>query len=209
MAFSFTPKEVTCFVYITDHAAKNTEAANILYDVMTGKLSAPAALSQVNQLADEAHQLVLATTGRLEKTFITSMDREDIQHIMDGFDVWMETLRRTTEAYCTYDLEDSHDGVVKMLTLLLQAAKTMETTSAYVHDLRDHTEDLAAQGDRIRKISHDCVTTYHEEMNRLYTIDGAASHVLKWQDVLQGLVATNDAAVAIVSTFRKAALKYA
>lgn len=209
MGFSFTPKEVTCFTYIQEHGEKNSEAATILYHVMTGKLEAQAALAQVNTLADEAHQLVLATTGRLEKTFITSMDREDIQHIMDGFDVWMETVRRTTEAYCIYALEDSHDGVVNMIHLLLEAAKTIETTSAYIHDLRNHTDDLAAQGKRIQAISHDSVTTYHEEMNRLCSVDERAGHILKWQEVLQGIVQTIDAACEIVSTFRKVALKYA
>ena len=48
---------------------------------MNDQIPKEEALEQIDSLADEADELVLETMKRLQKTFITPMDREDIQQL--------------------------------------------------------------------------------------------------------------------------------
>ena len=83
MAFHLKPKEEKFFALLDQHATLSYEAADLLRQAMNEEIPKEEALEKIDALTDEADALVMETLKRLQKTFITPMDREDIQQLID------------------------------------------------------------------------------------------------------------------------------
>ena len=86
MAFHLKPKEEKFFSLLDQHATLSYEAAELLSQAINGEVAKETALEKIDALADQADALVMETMKRLQKTFITPMDREDIQQLIDQLD---------------------------------------------------------------------------------------------------------------------------
>ena len=83
MAFNLKGKEEKFFSMLNEHAELCHEAAQLMQEVFEGEVEKKEALRQIEQKEHEADELVAATMDRLRKTFITPMDREDIQLLIN------------------------------------------------------------------------------------------------------------------------------
>lgn len=208
MAFLLKPQEMKCFEYMKAHSQYNVDAATILTQVMTGKIAKQAALTQIDQLTTEAHTVMRETTERLEQTFITAMDRDDIQEFMDELEATLQALRQGITAYCLADLSDASEHVATLLQYVNEATEAVQLMCSWSADVRDHTAEIIAQNERIYTLSCQSVPLYYDEMNRLYGLQDTTD-VRPWQDVLAAIVQIIGKAERSGRSFRKAALKYA
>ena len=101
---------------LNDHAELCHEAAQLMQDVFEGEVEKQEALREIEQKEHEADELVAATMDRLRKTFITPMDREDIQLLIDQLDNTIDNIKEIIDIrnvsnligiakpYCPYDM---------------------------------------------------------------------------------------------------------
>ena len=93
MAFKLKGKEEKFFSILNDHAVLCHEAGLLLVDAFKGEIDPDEALKEISKKEKEADELVNDTAERLRKTFITPMDREDIQLLIDQLDNTMDDIK--------------------------------------------------------------------------------------------------------------------
>ena len=86
MAFHSSSLEEKFFSLLDQHATLSYEAAELLSQAINGEVAKETALEKIDALADQADALVMETMSASQKTFITPMDREDIQQLIDQLD---------------------------------------------------------------------------------------------------------------------------
>ena len=86
MAFKLKGKEEKFFSILENHAALTYESAEMMERVFKGDISKEEAFLEIDTKEKAADELVTETVERLRKTFITPMDREDIQLLIDQLD---------------------------------------------------------------------------------------------------------------------------
>lgn len=97
MGFHLKPKEEKFFSLLDEHARISFEAADMLKQAMNGEVPTEKAMAQIKNLKDQANGLVVETMKRLQKTFITPMDREDIQQLIDQLDETVDSINDIME----------------------------------------------------------------------------------------------------------------
>ena len=139
MAFHLKPKEEKFFSLLDQHATLSYEAAELLSQAINGEVAKETALEKIDALADQADVLVMETMKRLQKTFITPMDREDIQQLIDQLDAAIDNISEIMDKMCMYQVGEATDGAKKMATITAKAMKEIRKSIGYMKDLKKRT----------------------------------------------------------------------
>lgn len=209
MAFHSKPKEEKFFALLDQHATLSYEAADLLRQAMNEEIPKEEALEKIDALTDEADTLVMETLKRLQKTFITPMDREDIQQLIDQLDTAIDNISEIMDKMCMYNVGKATEGAKQMTNIAAKAMKEIRKSIAYMKDLKKNFLKVEARSKKVLKLEQDCDDLYHQEMAKLFTECKDPIEIIKWKEILQSVEDVTDDCEDLVVTFRKVVLKYA
>ena len=156
MAFHLKPKEEKFFSLLDQHATLSYEAAELLSQAINGEVAKETALEKIDALADQADALVMETMKRLQKTFITPMDREDIQQLIDQLDAAVDNISEIMDKMCMYQVGEATDGAKQMATITAKAMKEIRKSIGYMKDLKKNYLKVEARSKKVLKLEQDC-----------------------------------------------------
>lgn len=211
MAFPFKlkPKEEKFFLLLNDHAKLSYEAAELLMQAMNGEVPKDEALALIDDKTKMAHELVIETMKRLQKTFITPMDREDIQQLVDELDAVIDNISEIMDKMCMYQVGEATEGTKQMTVITAKALKEIKKSIAYMHDLKKNYLKVEARSKKVLKLEEECDDLYHKEMASLFANCTDPIEIIKWKEILQSVEDVTDDCEDLVVTFRRVVLKYA
>lgn len=209
MAFHLKPKEEKFFSLLDQHAALGYEAADLLCRAMHEEISKEEALTKIEALEKAADELVMDTMKRLQKTFITPMDREDIQQLIDQLDMAIDSISDIMDKMCIYNVGQATEGAKKMTFIAAKAMKEIRKSMGYMKDLKKNYLKVEARSKKVLKLEQQCDDLYHQEMAYLFTQCQDPIEIIKWKEILQSVEDVTDDCEKLVITFRKVVLKYA
>ena len=164
MAFKLKGKEEKFFSILEKHAALTYESAEMMERVFKGDISKEEAFLEIDTKEKAADELVNETVERLRKTFITPMDREDIQLLIEHINKsigYMGSLKKDHvkvegRVHQVLKLESEadniyHEEMAKLFTECtdpIEIIKWKEILSA-MEDVIDGCEDLVGTFRRV------------------------------------------------------------
>ena len=209
MAFHLKPKEEKFFTLLDRHAALSYAAADILKEAMNEEISKEEAMKKINGLEEEANDLVLETMKRLQKTFITPMDREDIQDLIDKLDKALDNVTEIMDKMCIYQVGAATDGTKRMAVVMAKSMNEIRRSIEYMRNVMKDYLKLEARTKKIMKLEQECDDLYHEEMGQLFATCKDPIELIKWKEILQSIEDVTDGCEALATLFRRIVLKYA
>lgn len=209
MGFHLKPKEEKFFSLLDEHARISFEAADMLKQAMNGEVPTEKAMAQIKNLKDQANGLVVETMKRLQKTFITPMDREDIQQLIDQLDETVDSINDIMEKMWMYKVGEATEGTKRMTVITAKAMKEIRKSIGYMKDLKKSYLKVEARSKKVLKLEQECDDLYHEEMDKLFAECKDPIEIIKWKEILQSVEDVTDDCEDLVITFRKVVLKYA
>ncbi|MGE1062958.1 DUF47 family protein [Megasphaera paucivorans] len=209
MAFRLKPKEEKFFSLLEQHAQLCYEAANLLKQAMDGDVEKNEALEQISVLEGKANELVMETMKRLQKTFITPMDREDIQQLIDQLDHAIDAIKEIMDKMCIYQVGDATEGAKQLASIAAKSIKETRKNIAYMKNLKKDYLKVEARSNKILALEQEGDDLYHSEMAKLFTDCKDPIEIIKWKEILQSVEDVIDDCEDLVITFRRVVLKYA
>ena len=187
MRFRLLPTDDRFFELFNDAADNVAECARRLRELLNGAEGGLEAVVACERRGDE---LIKDIMRRLNTSFVTPFDREDIhalaEQLDDVVDDVMEVGYRlelgTRDVAAMPELKMQADLLVQMAdetVSLVSRLATMNGTSAHL----DAVDRLESEGD----------TVYRMALSRLYSGELKASAVLYWKDVVEALEDALDA----------------
>src|SRR6476661_8165587 len=120
MAFSLLPKEDQYFALFSQMAEKIHEAATILVGMLKASDDEFDSFSKkIKNVEHECDELSHSVTTKLNKSFITPFDREDIYSLAMALDDVCDYIDASARSIVMYDIHDI-DEHAKALALILQ-----------------------------------------------------------------------------------------
>ena len=209
MAFHLKPKEEKFFALLDQHATLSYQAAELLKQAMNDEIPKEEALEKIDALAATADSLVMETMKKLQKTFITPMDREDIQQLIDELDAVLDNISDIMDKMCMYQIGKATEGAKQMTVITAKAMREIYKSIGYMKDLKKNYLKVEARSNKVLKLEQDCDNLYHQEMAKLFSECKDPIEIIKWKEVLQSVEDITDESEALVITFRNVVLKYA
>lgn len=211
MAFhlKLKPKEEKFFLLLDEHATLSHSAAELLMQAMNGDIPKEEALTKIDAKTAKAHDLVMETMKRLQKTFITPMDREDIQQLVDELNAVIDNISEIMDKMVIYQVGEATEGTKQMTVITAKALKEIKKSISYMHDLKKNYLKVEARSKKVMKLEQECDDLYHQEMATLFSQCKDPIEIIKWKEVLQSVEDITDDCEKLVVTFRRVVLKYA
>lgn len=209
MAFQLKPKEEKFFALLDDHASLCYEAAVIFKTAFNGEADARKSLEEIAVLEKKADDIVIATMNRLQKTFITPMDREDIQLLVDQLDSTIDAVKEIMDKVCIYQPGEPTEGAKAMANIVVSSIKEIRKSISYMGSLKKNYLKIEARGMKVVALEEQGDIHYHEEMSKLFSECQDPIQIIKWKEILVAMEDVIDACEKLVGTFRRVVLKYA
>ena len=146
---------------------------------------------------------------RLRKTFITPMDREDIQLLIDQLDNTIDNVKEIMDKMVMYQVGESTPGTIRMAEIVAKCLKHIKKSISYMGSLKKNYIKVEGRALEVLRLEAEADDIYHVEMAKLFTECKDPIEIIKWKEILSSMEDVIDGCERLVGTFRRVVLKYA
>jgi uncharacterized protein len=206
---SLFPREESYFELFEAAAANVAESARLLLDMVEEFVEPEAKVQRVVEREHEGDRLTREILVRLNSTFVTPFDREDIFTLASQLDDVTDAIEEVAQMLVLHRVTEPIDSVRAQAKLLERAAAETADGIRYLRrlerePLRRYTvalSELEDEGDRLYRHAH--AELYG------FTTEHPARFVLVWKDIIEQLEEAVDALEDVAHTVSSIVLKHA
>jgi uncharacterized protein len=204
--FRLLPREEKYFDLFNRVAQQLNTCAQLqqkLFDDFDNRVEYANQIKQIEHVCDElTHDIV----KRLNQTFITPIDREDIHALATGLDDVVDAIEYTARRVVLYHLEESTEHARKMSDVLVRLALKLEDAiNALERDGQRVLQDCAV----IHTLEEEGDTYHHEAVDRLFTEERDPITILKTKEIYEKMERSIDKCEAVANILEAIVLKNA
>src|SRR5436190_3207685 len=205
MAFSFLPKEDQYFSLFSEMTAKIQEAAGLLVELLKGPDENFDALSKkIKSVEHECDEITHNVTIKLNKSFITPFDREDIYTLSVALDDVCDYIDAAARAVVMYDIHETDQYAVKLAIVLQKQADEIHAAM----DLLEHAKGMGPHLLEIQRLENEADDIYFRSMADLFKNSPDAIHLIKWKELYEILENATDRCESVGNIIESIVLKH-
>ncbi len=205
MAFSLLPKEDQYFALFSQMGKKLQEAANILVEMMESTDNSYESLSKrLKHVEHECDELTHTVTTKLNKSFITPFDREDIYTLSVALDDVCDYMDAAARAVVMYDIHESDEYAIKLAVILQKL--TFEINAAL--DLLEHGKGMGQHLLDIQRLENEGDDVYFRAMANLFKSTSDPVRIIKWKELYEILENGTDRCESVGNIIESIVLKH-
>ncbi|HEY7282779.1 MAG TPA: DUF47 family protein [Actinomycetota bacterium] len=204
MPFQVIPREQV-FFDLLDESAANLVAATAELAGLAGDFTDAEDRSQrVRDMEHRGDDLTRAIVQKLDVSFVTPFDREDLYALASGLDEVLDAVWAAADLIVLHRIAEPLPELGQLAGVLRKAGVATMTAIKGLrddHDVMPHVIEvnrLENEGDRIHR----------RAVARLYSGEFRAMDVLKWKDVLGAMEAALDSCEDIANVVESIVVKY-
>ena len=183
-------------------AVETSEAVVVLFDDLTNVEQA----AKIHQLETEADVLTRDIFSELNKTFITPLDREDMQRIASKVDDVIDFMDGIAARVYSYKITSSPPYCKEMAIELVKATKEVEYMISKLQRIKD-PKDMIQHCRNTSDIEHVVDDLYREAIRELFESDDAIK-IIKLKDIYETMETASDRCVDVSDVIEDIVLKY-
>ncbi len=207
MSFSLIPKEEKFFELFETQAAHNVEAAKIFKALVNDwKLDSPA----FDQLRDIEHEADITTheiIDKLNRTFVTPLDREDIHELASEMDDVVDIIQSLSSRMFLYGVDHSTDDLKTMADILLQSCETIRKAVPLIRNM-DESRRLLDYCIEINRLENAGDHAHDLALSKLFKTKPDPIEVIKWKEIYEVVEATIDRCEDIANVIEGIVVKH-
>ena len=155
----------------------------------------------------EGDQVTHEIIRRLNTSFITPMDREDIYLLATALDDVMDAIEAAGDLLVLHSIEAPLPQMKAQIDVLVEAATQTEEALKRFGNLRQ--EDLEPYWVEINRLENEGDKLYRRAVADLFSGDHKAMDVLKWKEVIETLEEALDGLENVANVIEAVTLKHA
>ena len=186
--FRLIPREEKFFSDFIALADRIVSGATLLERMLSSDPPTWDTALQIKQIENECDSLTHDIIQRLNKTFVTPIDREDIHALATSLDDVMDAIDAAAAVTRRYRMASLRYGARELASLTWQSAMQVKVAvEALEH--RTGVHQLAVEVNRLDNAADD---VHDEALRKLFEEEKDALTVIKWKEVLDLLEEATD-----------------
>jgi predicted phosphate transport protein (TIGR00153 family) len=205
------PREVQFFDLLEQQSQTVVRGAKLLQECLESKGSMDEvylASKRIHDIEHEGDELVHRLMARLNKSFITPLDREDIFELTSRLDDVLDYIDAVAKRLVTFKISTVSSHAIELGRIIVRGA---EETAAGIAMLRDlsKSEAIIRQCAKINQLENDADQVMRDALNELF--NGSARdplEVIKWMDIYEHLELATDKCEDVANIIESVLVKY-
>ncbi len=197
------PRDEGFFELFVLQARQIETAASVLEDLITNFQDVQAKASRLKDLEHEGDETTHQIMRRLNTTFVTPLDHDDIHRLASTLDDVMDHIDAAGDLFVLHKIESPFPEMKAQADVLVRTAKT--TREAL--EVLPKFSRLADYWVEINRLENEGDRIYRQATASLFGGDFKAMDVLKWKEVIDELEAAIDMLEDVANTLEGISLK--
>ena len=199
------PRDEAFFDMFAELAARLTGSAKLIGQLMSEPQRVEEHTAAIKRLEHEADSITHDVIARIDKSFVTPIDREDIHVLATSIDDVIDMIDGAARRTVMYGITDAREPARRLADVLARAADCIEVgvrsvrKSKVMGDLSREVKRLEEEGDAV----------YHEAIGELFRGAPDPIEVIKWKDVYDKLEDAIDRCEDVANVLESISLKHA
>jgi len=205
MAFRLIPREEKFFDLFEQQGTNIVAAARVLEELVHDYPNAKAKAEQIKDLEHAGDTLTHELVKKLNTTFITPMDREDIYALACRLDDVLDLIDAVADRLLLYKIVKPTEGCVEFAKVVVKTAEAtdravgcLRTLSPYYHKHAVEVNRLENEADRLLR---DLLAALFEGVDPI--------EVIKWKELYETMESVTDRCEDVVNVIEGIMLKFA
>ncbi|TCJ30146.1 DUF47 domain-containing protein [Nocardioides jejuensis] len=203
MAFRIRPVDTTFYDLFTASAQHLVVGAGLLAEMLADGADREAVAQRMREAEHQADETTHEIVRRVNSTFVTPFDREDIYALASGLDDVMDFMDEAVDEILLYEVKEIPAGVSKLVEVLQQCA---EVTAAAMPKLQS-MKDLAEYWIEVNRLENSGDKIFRRTLAELFSGDFKALEVLKLKDIIESLESGIDGFETVANIVEQIAVK--
>jgi hypothetical protein len=201
--FRLTPREDSYYEMFADAANNLVTGARLLVEMLSDGADREDIAEKMRACEHAGDESTHAIMRRLNETFITPFDREDIYRLASTLDDTMDFMEAASDLIVLYRLDSLPKEIVRQVEVLERAA---ELTAEAMPRLRS-MKDLSEYWIEINRLENQADQIYRRLLAKLFGGEYEALTVMKLKEVIDQLEFAADAFEHVANTVETIAVK--
>jgi predicted phosphate transport protein (TIGR00153 family) len=187
--FRLLPKEDKYFDMFNRMASQMTECALLLQKLFSDFDNRVAYADKIKEVEHNCDLLTHEIVKKLNQTFITPIDREDIHALASGLDDIVDAIEYTAKRVILYRVEEPTGHARRMCDVLVRIVASLENA---VMSLENNGEQVLRECVTIHGLENEGDTYHHEAVDELFSQETNPITLLKMKELYAKMERTID-----------------
>jgi uncharacterized protein len=185
------PRDEKFFDLFSAVAAFTVEAAALLQELLREDTPRRTSIvDQIKRLEHQADQVTHEVVTRLDRVFITPLDREDIHLLASRLDDVIDLIDGTARRIQMFRAGKAPEGAVLIANVIGRAVGQLQVGVRSLEKNKAGTVLEACV--QVKRLEEEGDSLYHEWLGRLFEGDPDPLTVIKWKEIYDNLEKTLD-----------------
>ena len=204
-AFSLVPRDKHFFKEFVSLAEEVRSGARVLKQMIA---TDPPDMEKVEAIKDIEHscdRCTRAIIDRLNRTFVTPLDREDIHALAGSLDDVMDAIDAAAAVIRLYKITRVRNGAKRLVEIVGDSMDGI-TQALAVLERRDGVLEIAA---RIKQLEHEADRVHQDAIVELFDQEKDPIAVIKWKEIFDFLEEATDRCEDVANLLEGVIVKHA
>jgi predicted phosphate transport protein (TIGR00153 family) len=199
------PREQRFFDLFVDDAANVLGGARLLEAMLRTYDEPEARAAEIRAIEHRGDEISHDIGHRLEATFVTPFDREDIHALISGLDDVLDLIEETADTFVLYRIDAPTSTAVEQASIIVKQVELMSEALSHLKGFKGlekywiEVHRLENEGDRIARAA----------IAALFNGESDPVTIIKWKDVYGLLEATIDKVEDVANIVERITIKQA
>lgn len=205
MAFSLLPREDEYFVLLSQMTEKIQDGSNALVEMMQSKReSFETFTKRIKDIEHECDVLSHNVTMKLNKSFITPFDREDIFTLSVALDDVIDYIDAGARAIVMYNIQEINDHAKRLAKVIQSLAIEVNAAVSMLSKPDGMNQNIV----EIHRLENEADDIYFRAIGELFHNETDALTLIKWKELYEILENATDRCESVANIVEGIILKH-
>ena len=199
------PRDEKFYGLFNEQAENIHKAAKMLVALFDNFQEVEKQVSEIKFLEHKGDQITHALMKKLNRTFITPFDREDIHALGSALDDVLDLVDAAASRFITYKIKKVTPGAQQLSKVILHGTEIIVNAVAQLNhpqNMLEYCEQLTLLEEEADRIKGECIA-------RLFEDSTDPIEIIKWKEIYEVLEASTDKEEDVADVLESVVLKAA
>ena len=204
--FNLIPREVRFFDLFDRQSEHIIRAAGVLHELVHNFSDARAKAHAIKEIEHQGDLITHEIVKRLNTTFITPIDREDVHDLATRLDDVLDYIEAAAERLVVYRIKEPTSACRAMAEVIVQQTHSMDRA---IKCLRTMDQSFHEHAVEVNRLENTADALLRDSLAALFEEQGDPIEVIKWKEIYETMEIVTDRCEDVANVIEGIILKMA
>jgi predicted phosphate transport protein (TIGR00153 family) len=206
--FPFIPREEKFFDLFQASAENMVKVAHSLKDMVNNWEHVEGKVAEITELEHKGDTITHEIMSRLNRTFVTPFDREDIVQLAHSLDDVTDFIHSAADAMLLYKVERPGERAKELADIIVQGTEEVEKVLPQLKK-RIILSSVLKRCVEINRLENLADRVYRSAIAELFDDSTDMAHIIKWREIYAHMESATDRCEDVADVLEGVAIKHA